>query len=93
MTTRKREEKVKKNSWEKEFSEKFTDNVLKNGYGNDLITGEASDIMEFIHRIRDEAYKEGLLKKIEKETPMTLAKGREKCGFTHILLLKLFPIK
>lgn len=36
--------------WEEQFSKKFTDNVLKDGYGNDLITDQAEPIMKFIKK-------------------------------------------
>lgn len=36
--------------WEKRFSKRFTDNILKDGYGNDLITKEATLIMDFIRK-------------------------------------------
>lgn len=37
-----------KPTWEEQFSKKFTDNVLKDGYGNDLTTDQAEPIMKFI---------------------------------------------
>ena len=39
------------NNWEQSFSKKFTDNVLKDGYGNDLTTDQAGDIMRFISNL------------------------------------------
>ena len=50
-TGEKLSQKEPEEAWEKAFSKKFTDNVLKDGYGNDLITEQALDIMEFIKRL------------------------------------------
>lgn len=36
--------------WEDKFSRELTDNVLEGGYGNDLITKEATPVMKFIKK-------------------------------------------
>lgn len=61
--------------WEEQFSKKFTDNVLKDGYGNDLITDQAEPIMKFIKKqiasaveARESSYREEVLSKLRSAT-------------------------
>ncbi len=48
--------------WEEEFSKKFTDHVLKNGYGNDMTEDQASPIMKFITSLLTQKAEEIYLK-------------------------------
>lgn len=57
--------KSTQNDWEKQFSKKFTDNVLRGGYGNDLIVKEAEPIMNFIRQLLADARKE-VIREVEK---------------------------
>jgi RNA binding exosome subunit len=55
--------------WKKEFSQKFTDNILEGGYGNDLIIGkeDVKPLMDFISELLEnqkEEERKRIVKKI-----------------------------
>lgn len=69
-TTQNKEElKTKSKTWQQLFSEKFTDNILENGYGNDLIIGkeDVETLMDFIQTVVDTSISQAHQSGIEEE--------------------------
>jgi len=63
-----------KETWEQRFSRRFTDNVLKDGYGNDLIENQASPIMKFIAKEKKNSYKLGHLNTLQEAVEVVESK-------------------